>query len=488
MTGAAACCDVAIIGYGPTGATLAGLLANSGCSVTVIEREADIYPLPRAVHFDDETMRIFQAVGIADQLRGRIRLNPGMRFVDADHNLLMDWPRPQEITPQGWNASYRFHQPDLEQTLRTALASRNNVSVCLETEVAGLEQLDDHIELQLRSTSGAAISTLSARFVVGCDGARSFVRSIMPEDMDDLGFKERWLVVDVLLGRDRPDLGDHTIQFCNPHRSMTYCRCPQDRRRWEIMVLDHEDSTAIARPESVWKFLEPWITPDDAELERTAVYTFRSAVAKCWRHGRCLLAGDAAHLTPPFMGQGMCTGIRDASNLAWKLAACTRGQAGPELLASYQAEREPHARAYIETAVRLGGLINALDRDSALAMAREHDGGRAVMRSIAPALGLSGIGPASCHSSPHRGTLFPQPRLSDGRLLDDIIGYRPALITRKDKGPVHHISTRNEPALEAELDRLETDAVAIRPDRYILGTATSDQQISDLSDWVARFA
>ena len=203
--------------------------------------------------------------------------------------------------------------------------------------------------------------------------------------MADHGFHERWLVIDALLRRDKPELGDHTIQYCNPARPMTYVRSPQNRRRWEITVLDDEDSAAIAEPETVWRLLARWIVPHEAELERTAVYTFHSLIAEEWRSGRLLLAGDAAHQTPPFMGQGMCAGIRDAANLAWKLAMYVQDQADEILLDSYQTERRPHTRAYIETAIRLGA--NGVDHAAAGAGTgrRRCRTGRAARRPAAPA-------------------------------------------------------------------------------------------------------
>lgn len=473
--------DVAVIGYGPTGAALANLLALQGLRVAVIEREKAAYHLPRAVHFDGETMRIFQTIGIADELATKTRVNPGMRFVDAHGTLLMDWPRPDRIGPQGWHESFRLHQPDLEQLLRAALVARGSAQILTRHEVTGITRNDRDVTLTHRHRDTGAIDTLNARFVVGCDGAGSFTRTSIGSGMEDLGFGERWLVVDLLLRRPRPDLGDHTLQICDPARPMTYCRSPGIRRRWEITVHPDETAAQISAPAQIWKFLAPWITPEDATLERSAVYTFRSSLAQYWRQGRVMIAGDAAHLTPPFMGQGMCTGIRDAANLAWKLAACLAG-ADLELLDTYQAERAPHARSYIETAMRLGGLINALDRDAALEMAAQ-DGGQ--MKSIAPVLGQSAL----TTDQPPCGTVFPQITLSDGQRMDDVIGYRPALISRKTDSKPHTrletLSAAAHPELVPILNSMKCDHVLIRPDRYILATSrtTTPPAIPPLTGW-----
>ena len=470
--------DVAVVGFGPTGATLANLLALSGVRVAVIEREAAMYHLPRAVHFDGETMRVFQTVGIAEALSRKVRVNPGMRFVDPDGELLLDWPRPQEVGPQGWYASYRLHQPDLETLLRERLLGTENTEVLTGTEVLDVEESAEGVSLTCQDAKGAR--QVTARFVVGCDGARSRLRSVIGSGMDDLGFDERWLVVDVLLRRDRPDLGDHSVQFCDPVRPMTYCRSPANRRRWEITVLDHETDAEVTEEGRIWAFLSRWITPEDAELERSAVYTFRSAVAARWRQGRMMIAGDAAHLTPPFMGQGMCAGIRDAANLAWKLALVVKGQADDALLESYQQERGPNVRTFIQTAMRLGKLINTVDRRHALELAEDATGG-AKMSSIAPPLGKSDL----CGKGRHVGELFPQPLLADGRRMDDAVGYAPAVIARKaafgstgSDLPIFNAS--DHPRLGTILDEMAVEAVRLRPDRYISASASTEAEVAAL--------
>lgn len=481
--------DIAIVGYGPTGATLANLLALCGVKTVILEREAEIYQLPRAVHFDDEVMRVFQTIGIADDLKAKVRLNPGMRFVDTGGNLLMDWPRPPEITAHGWHASYRFHQPDLEELLRNKLATYDDPVVKPRAEVVALNEHTDHVDVTYRDRDTDRETSITAQYVVGCDGARSSVRDRISPRSEDLGFKERWLVVDFLLSREMPELGDHTLQYCNPERPMTYCRCPENRRRWEIKVLDDETDADISAPDRIWELLSKWIGREDAELERNAVYTFHSSIAETWRTGRLMIAGDAAHLTPPFMGQGMCAGIRDAANLGWKLALCIQGAASPTLLDSYRAERGPHVREFISTAVRLGGLINSLDRDSALAMARPEADGKATLESILPRLG-SESPLFDCPASPHTGQLFGQPALADGTLLDDTCGYAPILLHRgelstpvpsRDAGAMAALSADGNPALIAALDELDAAAVLIRPDRYIAASARTDAEIAALA-------
>lgn len=479
--------DVVIVGLGPVGATLANLLGLCGVSTLVLERESAIFQLPRAVHFDDEVMRVFQTVGIAEELKDFVRINPGMRFVDADGGLLLDWPRPQEVGPQGWHASYRFHQPDLERLLRAALQRFAHVDVRTDSEVESIAENGEVCALQYRNRVSDTRHGVTARFVVGCDGARSLVRRCMQTAMFDHGFQERWLVVDALLKADKPELGDHTIQYCDPNRPSTYARNPKNRRRWEIAVLDGESSDAIAEPDSVWRLLERWVAPHEVELERTAVYTFHSLVADEWRRGGLLLAGDAAHQTPPFMGQGMCAGIRDAANLAWKLALCVQGRAEDALLDSYQSERRPHTQAYVETAIRLGGLINRCDTEDALRGTLEDPAGGARMESIMPSLGPG----LAAGNRARAGTLGAQPGLRDHTRLDDKVGYAPVLLARGEvwrqelksaclAPSIALLLDDDQPEIAGYLRQLDCAAVLLRPDRYILGTANDGGELSAL--------
>ncbi|MEM6662015.1 MAG: bifunctional 3-(3-hydroxy-phenyl)propionate/3-hydroxycinnamic acid hydroxylase [Pseudomonadota bacterium] len=454
--------DAAIIGLGPVGAVLANLLGLQGLKVGVFERAEQIHDLPRAVHFDDDAMRVFQTIGIADQVAGVSRINAGMRFVDPGGKLLLDWPRPQEPGPQGWHPSWRFHQPDLERLLRARLSDRDTVGQHLGWTVTDLADTADAV--QITAQRGDETQTHSARFVVGCDGGRSFTRERIGGGTEDLGFHERWLVVDVLLARDRPDLGDYTIQHCHPAHAATYVRGPGLRRRWEI-ALGNLDLPEVPGPEDIWPHLSRWLQPGEAEIERAAIYTFHSMIAHRWRNGRLLIAGDAAHQMPPFMGQGLCAGIRDAANLAWKLGIACR--AGPDLLDTYQSERAPHVREYIQGAIRLGGLINASDPDAALKGAFQQPDGSRKMASLAPRLG------PGLWNGPDGGRCAPQPRLKDGRLLDDVAGYAPVLVAEPEiagameaSGPLIIATDRFKgPAT------LPAPAVLIRPDRHIWGTA-----------------
>ncbi|MGO4854075.1 bifunctional 3-(3-hydroxy-phenyl)propionate/3-hydroxycinnamic acid hydroxylase MhpA [Phaeovulum sp. W22_SRMD_FR3] len=477
--------DVAIVGYGPAGATLAHLLAQCGLKTLVLERETAAYHLPRAVHFDAEVMRVFQWIGIAEAMEPQTARHPGMRFVDGAGKLLLDWPRPQGVGPQGWRANYRFHQPDLEKLLRDTLQARPEVTVRTRCDVFFVEDQGAQVELRYEDMSCGQIRRIAAKYVVGCDGARSLIRRYIDTGMEDYGFHERWLVVDVILNKDKPELGDHSIQYCVPERPMTYVRGPGLRRRWEITLRPDEDSAGIARPERVWELLSDWLSPGEAALERTAVYVFHSLVAHDWRRGRLILAGDACHQTPPFMGQGMCAGIRDVANLYWKLALICQGKvtdaAAEALLDSYESERKPNAREYIQTAVRLGGLINTCGTETALRAALPGRDGTARMQSIAPPLG-PGLGQGA-----GAGRLFGQPRLADGTLMDAAFPHQWVVVAEAALAAavvlpdgVALLTPATAPDAAEHLASLATRAVVLRPDRHTFGAADTPEELQAL--------
>jgi 3-(3-hydroxy-phenyl)propionate hydroxylase len=472
--------DIAIVGFGPAGATLANLLALRGLSVLVLDREGDVYRLPRAIHFDGECMRVFQTIGVAERLAPDLIVAPGMKFLAADGELLLDWTRPTQVGPHGWHASYRFHQPTLETALRERLAQQSGVHVRLRHEVFSIEPGPETVALRIEDISSGRLLRTSARYVVGCDGARSTVRRFMGTELEDLRSHERWLVVDVILHRERPDLGDHSVQFCDPARPVTYVRGPGPRRRWELMLLPGEDPAAMCRPEVVWPLLSRWVQPSEAQLERPAAYTFHSVIARGWRNGRLLIAGDAAHQTPPFMGQGMCAGIRDAANLGWKLADVVSGAASEELLDTYESERSPHVREFIETAVRLGGVIQTTDPEAALRRDAEMRAKPQVFTTPQPRLG-----PGAHEGSVQSGYVGEQPTLADGARMDDTVGYRHALLVDPAWG-LHSADERlkvvpaDSAAARAWLERLQAGAVLVRPDRYVAGVARDRNAVANL--------
>lgn len=385
----------------------------------------------------------------------------------------------------GWHLSYRFHQPDLEYILINGLRRWPNVELRNCCDVFALDQDDRGVRVRYENLTNRQISEVRAAFVVGCDGARSLVRRFIGSGMDDLGFHERWLVIDALLERERPDLGNHSIQHCDSRRPATYIRGTGKRRRWEITVHPDEDAQTITQPAKVWELLSRWISPDDAEIDRAAVYTFHSAIAKRWRYRRLLLAGDSAHQTPPFLGQGMCAGIRDVANLAWKLGEVIAERANPRLLDSYQSERSPHVREFIELAIRLGSVINTKAMDAGLSPGQARENAPLKLEVRKPLLGPG----LAIDALPLAGELAPQFMLTDGRRSDDRTGYAPVLLIERPAA----LSARACAALtQAGMDVLSSEVAAdiphwlrehnvhaalIRPDRYVSGAARTDPEL-----------
>jgi 3-(3-hydroxy-phenyl)propionate hydroxylase len=490
--------DVAIVGLGPTGATLANLLGAAGLSVVVLEKEGGVFPLPRAIHFDGEVLRVLQGAGLREQALAIARPGEqGMHFVNGAGETMLIRGGSAALGPHGCANNYYFHQPELEGVLRDGLARFANVEVRLRTEVTAVAQHADGATLEVRDTGSGHASSVRARYVVGCDGARSPVRQHMGSEMLDLGLRQPWLVFDVVL-QQPVDLPAHTVQHCDPLRPMTYCNVVGDRRRWEIMVLPGDDREALVRPESLWRMVAPWVRPEQARLERAAIYTFHSVIASGWRQGRLLLAGDACHQTPPFLGQGMCAGIRDAANLAWKLEAVLARQAPDSLLDTYESERAPHVRALVELAVRLGNIIQTTDPALAAERDAKFRAGRPEIFELPPQVLGTGAFDAfnafDTNPGSPAGRPFPQPRLQDGRLLDELLGRRSAVIGRADALAAAAPATverwrragalvidRPEAALADWLAAHEAQAVILRPDRYIVGVARTGHDLDRIS-------
>ncbi len=485
--------DVLIIGLGPTGATLANLLGAKGLDTLVIDREPGFLELPRAVHYDGEVMRVFQNMGLAAALEPHLRPSSGMQYVNAQ-GLLMLERKPAAIKgPQGWATNYLFHQPDLEDALRRALDRFGCVEVRNSLEALDITQHADEVAVRVRSMHAAGTDeVLRARWVVGCDGARSIVREVISGPLHDLGLHQEWLVVDVELTSEVA-LPQPTVQYCNPARPTTFVNVTGRRRRWEIMVMPGDDPQTLLEPANLWALLAPWIRPDQAKLVRSALYTFHSLIASRWRAGRLLLAGDSAHQTPPFLGQGMCAGIRDAANLAWKLAAVVHGEAAEFILDSYESERLPHVREFIDTAMRLGEIIQTTDPAiAALRDRRFTREGTTEIVNLSPTLGRG------AHTGQAlTGILAPQPRLADGRLLDDaLVADRFALLTSAPESLPASPDARtvlerlkacqlSDPALGGWLESLGAQHALLRPDRYVAALANSAAEVASwpITSW-----
>ncbi|MDC3174788.1 bifunctional 3-(3-hydroxy-phenyl)propionate/3-hydroxycinnamic acid hydroxylase [Candidatus Pelagibacter sp.] len=463
--------DVAIVGFGPTGGTLANLLALQGFSILIIEKEKSFYPLPRAVHFDDEIMRVFQTIGITDKFLKHTIINKGTKFVNSKNRVVLDWPRPRSITENGWYPSYRFHQPDLERKLRRRLKDFKKVSVMQNTKVNSLKEEKNSVKICIENINNNKISEIRAKYIIGCDGARSTIRKQIKAKFQNLGFTQKWAVVDLILKKNKKELPDRTIQYSNSKRPATYCRNVGKRRRWEFAINNKESEKKVLSNSYIWNFLKPWLKPSEALMERKTIYTFQSAISKKWKKGRVFLAGDAAHLMPPFMGQGMCAGVRDASNLAWKIAYCLKNNHSEKLLNTYQSERYSNVIEYIKTTVKMGEFVNAVGTSNITGEVSSTPNGQKSMKSIKPKLG-KGLGKIN---DKNRGKIFPQFKLKNGKSLDNKFFDKPLLIISskyKKKLPkkINYINSNTAKGLNEYMLNLKIAAFVVRPDRFILNS------------------
>ena len=476
-------CNVLIVGFGPTGAVLANLLSKYDLSIQVLEKESQIYNLPRAVHFDDEIMRIFKSIGIFDKLIKKTIINKGTKFVDEDDNLILDWPRPRQITNNGFYPSYRFHQPDLEKILRKNLASNDNIKIYYNSELTELKNKGKFVKAKYINKVTNTSHIIDADYVVGCDGANSFVKKFIGPETIDYGFEERWAVLDLILKKHNKNLPDRTIQYCSQNTPATYCRNVGRRRRWEISLNKNFTEKDIFDENKIWKFLSKWITQDAAVIERKTIYTFKSLIAKKWQEGRVFIAGDAAHLSPPFMGQGMCSGLRDVSNLFWKLAYCCHFGHKEKLLASYESERLKNVKEYIITTINMGKLLNSIGDTNVSKTVKEAQDGSKVMTSIKPPLG-PGLG---SKSDKLRGYIFPFVNLNKSNIkyFDEQFDRELVLLSTQEFNhpKIKHININKYKELIKIFNNLNIKALILRPDRFIL---SSLQKNSDINKFVNK--
>ena len=348
--------EVAIIGYGPVGASAANLLGMYGCKTLVFERETVLYHLPRAAHFDDQIMRVFQSIDLHNEIAAVTRSIGPMQFVKPNGELLFELPAGKET--YGFPVINMFYQPKLEAVLQTGVTRFPHVTVQFGCAVEAIEQDKTGATLVVHDTVNGTWARVRVRYVLGCDGARSITRKAAGIALQDLKFEQPWLVVDTLLKEDVP-LPEAAVQICDPARPSTYVPSAREHRRWEFMLVKGETHTEMEQPDKIQLLLSPWVDPSKVEVVRAVVYTFHALLAERWHDGKLLLVGDAAHQMPPFMGLGMCSGIRDAQNVCWKLSLVLQGKADPSLLDTYQQERRPLVKSTITMAIRRGRFIQA---------------------------------------------------------------------------------------------------------------------------------
>jgi 3-(3-hydroxy-phenyl)propionate hydroxylase len=427
--------DVAIVGCGPVGALMGNLLGRRGLRTTIFEREHTSHGVPRAFSCDDEALRIYQQAGLAGALLPDMTQCPQADFVGPD-GLTLATIRFQGLDfGSGYHALNFFHQPALEAVLRAGLARLEGVRLDLGHEVEALREDGSGVTLGVRDRQSGAVADVRARYVLGCDGRRSATRRLIGVELTGSRYAEPWLAVSAIVPDPPPSMPDARF-VCDPFRPGFVARGAMGQCRWEFMIRPDEDLTAMERPENFARLLAPYVDPGAITITRASVYTFENKVAARWRSGRTFLLGDAAHTMPPFMGQGLVSGLRDAANLAWKLDLVLRGAAGDSLLDTYEMERRRHTQAMSEISVRLGHVFLARNarvvwlRDRALRALDRVPRVRRFVRDMEfkplPTHEAGFMRGGRRKRGAPEGTLFPQPLVSSpGReraRLDDALG------------------------------------------------------------------
>lgn len=422
--------DVAIVGCGPVGATMALLLGRRGLSVLVIESALAIYDKPRAITADHEALRVFQECGLADAIARDTIPHPGTDYQGLQGQVIKRFypqPPPQ---PLAWEPSWMFVQPDLEAILRDGLRRQASVLLLEGHELLDFAESSAGVKLQVRRAADGAGLSFDCRYLVGCDGGRSMVRRQLASPIEDLAFDEWWMIVDARI-RGPVTLPPRAVQYCRPERPGTYMVGPGTLRRWEIKLLPGEAPEDFADEAAVRRVWGRFVDVDAFELWRTAIYRFHALVVERWNTDRVFLMGDAAHQMPPFLGQGLCAGLRDASNLAWKLAGVLDGRYDPRILGTYGPERKPHVRTVVGHAKSFGLIIGELDpvaatkRDARLEAELLSGQAETVRQKFIPGLSC-GLIDLDAQQQPRAGAgaLFPQPWVRSGdeayRRLDDL--------------------------------------------------------------------
>ena len=367
--------DVLIVGYGPVGAALAAMLGGHGVRTLVIDKSPDILMAPRAIALDNEALRVLQMAGLKDDAFEKVVI-PHVKmhcpyvgqFGHVNTTGTID-THPKLVT---------FYQPDLEKALRRRVNEHARVSVATGVEMSSFTQHADGVRATLSTAGGATQKEVSARYRVGADGAGSRVRKAIGQDFTGQTYVEDWLIVDA---QNVPANIDHVEFLCDHRRPTPHMVAPGGRTRWEFMLQPGETREQMEKDETITELLKPWAKAGEIRIERKAVYRFHARSCARYSEGRVFLVGDAAHITPPFVGQGLVAGLRDAANLSWKLAWVVNGQANASILDSYDRERRPHATQMIRLAKWMGKLVMPRNRLMAMLV----HGTMALLRKI-PAL------------------------------------------------------------------------------------------------------
>ena len=495
--------DVAIIGYGPVGALTALSLADAGLRVVILERSTEPTNLPRAVGLDGETLRAFQRLGLDDEVSGLCqppRESDEIHFTNSRREKIFGSDL-SSIGPNGWRDILFFDQPEFEAALRRIVAGNDRIDVLLGHDVVAVRQDADGVSVVSAAHGSSNQNEHRAAFAIGCDGASSFVRRTIGAGWESLGYDQDWLVLDIVQ-KTGAKLPLATMQVCDPARLASYICVKDPNRRWEFQLLEGETRDEMLAPEKIRELLDPWIAPEHYEIKRSAVYQFHAATADVWRVGRIFLAGDAAHQTPPFLGQGLNAGFRDAVNLGWKIPLVLAGVCDESLLESYQTERDPHARELVDRAVSVGKLMETLAaREAGLPDPHPPESiDIDIAGPIVPPMRAGIWIPEQAAADQRVGGLLRQPAVRDSngieQRLDEFLGRGFCLVGRKSTDLAlgdeanavfqrlggRRVVLEDLQVVSGDLDAAfdAHAAVVLRPDRYIFGVVDENWNLDRL--------
>lgn len=476
--------DVAIIGFGPTGVSAANALGALGVSAIAFERDADIYPRARAVTINDWTMRCFQSVGLDDAVGEDLDLTMALRWILYDGTEIMRMEFPPSTL--GHARSYAIYQPLLEQTLRDGVSRyADRVRVEFGKEVTDLSQDDDAVTVKVRDLATGDDSSVRVRYVLACDGGSSHTRSLIGSNMLGDTVDTTWVVIDAKVKRWWPDR--HILTFwSDQQRPVVDIALAKGNHRWELPLGPDESEADFQTQEQIWNLLENLgVSRDDVDVHQHAFYRHHIRMADAWRKDRVFLLGDAAHLMPPWAGQGMQSGVRDAFNLAWKISGVIKGQLPDSILDSYQSERQPNVQMYTEIAVGLGMIIKQELTPEQIAASAPPPGEEPPL--IQPPFLVGGWLRGDTGPSSVIGKMIPQPLAASPQgvisKLDDLMGN--GFILLGDDIDPREVLSADE---KAEWDRLGVRYCGLRS---VTGATQGPDDIVDvegkLSDWMKSY-
>ena len=482
--------SIIIVGAGPTGLAIGNLLGMMGIDVLIFERNAGLSDIPKAISIDDEGLRVCQAMGLGHAVIENVLLDIDAHYISGKRYLAKVAPT---IKRNGYPLISTFHQPEFESTLLQGLKRFPCVSIQFQHNVESFQQNDTDVVLSVRAPEGI-LKTYMCAYMLACDGARSAIRRQLGIAMRGSAFSQKWLVIDTINDTDPTETA---VFFCNPKRPSVTVPAPHASRRWEFMLLPGEKEDELLEEDKIRSLIRQVGGSRNPQIKRRQIYTFHASIAETFSKGRVFLLGDAAHLMPPFSGQGMNCGLRDAHNLSWKLQKVLQGAASPALLETYNQECHKHVADLIWFSKFLGTIV--MPTSKAIAFLR--DSIFFIVNTLPPIrkyLSEANIKPqprykkgflladSSKASKTLAGMMLPQPQIKISQdkttLLDNVLGHDFALLRLGHKSEDAFSSLNADTwqrlgvrfvSIENQIEGFPLNQrdlfILVRPDRYIYG-------------------